>query len=117
MSNYGVDSKNFETRWQSTITSYTLCKLTKHTDKLIAVPPIAQELANMMSKKYLAGLWDVNILYQMTWITFNGRTTPQGKQIRDVEYVAPSWRWASIEAPVQNISYLPPIINKLHWQT
>ncbi|KAF7856067.1 hypothetical protein EAF04_010022 [Stromatinia cepivora] len=52
--------KTFEMRWQSTIISYTLCNLTKHTDKLIAVSSIAQELANTMPKKYLAGLWDVN---------------------------------------------------------
>jgi len=93
----------FDMRWHSCVTAYTLCKLTKHTDKLIAVSSIARELANtrMIGKRYLAGLWDVNLPFQMAWITVEGQTTPPRKRVGNAGYVAPSWSWASVEAPVQ----------------
>lgn len=101
--------KRYELCWQITITSYTLCNLTKHTDKLIAVSSIARELANMMPYRYLAGLWDTNILEQLTWININGRTTSPRKRVRDTDYVAPSWSWASVEAAVQSYSIFPSV--------
>lgn len=93
----------FDMRWRSCVMSYTMCKLTKHTDKLIAVSSIARELANtqVIGKRYLAGLWDVNLPFQMAWITVEGQTTPPRKRVGNVGYVAPSWSWASVEAPVQ----------------
>ena len=95
--------KRFDMLWHSCVTDYTLCKLTKPTDKLIAFSSIAQELANthLIQKRYIAGLWDLNLPFQMAWITVKGRTTPPRKRVGSIEYVAPSWSWASIEAPVQ----------------
>ena len=95
--------RSFDQRWHSYVTSYTLCKLTRATDRLIAVSSIARELANavFMKKKYLAGLWDMNLLFQLAWITVKGRTTPPRKKLGQEGYVAPSWSWASIEAPAQ----------------
>ena len=60
-------SNAFDMRWHSCVTGYTLCKLTKHTDKLIAVSSVARELDNtqIIRKRYLAGLWDVNLPFQM----------------------------------------------------
>ncbi|ESZ99199.1 hypothetical protein SBOR_0406 [Sclerotinia borealis F-4128] len=84
-------TQNFEQRWQSTLTSYTLCDLTKHTDKLIADSSIAGELANTMPKRYLTGLWDVNIQYQMTWITVKGRTTLPRNRVGDADFVKAGW--------------------------
>jgi hypothetical protein len=95
--------QGFDLRWFLCVTSYTLCKLTKQTDKLIAVSSVARELANMkvVGKRYLAGLWDINLPFQLAWISVQGDTTPARKRVGDAEYVAPSWSWASIEAPVQ----------------
>jgi hypothetical protein len=64
---------------------------------------LARELANtrVLGKRYLAGLWDVNLPFQMAWITVEGQKTPARKRVGDAAYSAPSWSWASIEAPVQ----------------
>ncbi|KAF7922945.1 hypothetical protein BELL_0543g00030 [Botrytis elliptica] len=94
--------RDFEKTWQSTVAAYTRCKLTQSIDKLIAVSSIAQELAAMMPQKYLAGLYDFNVVHQLTWVNIDGRTTPPRKRVGDPEYVAPSWSWASVEAPVHN---------------
>ncbi|TGO27378.1 hypothetical protein BPAE_0043g00520 [Botrytis paeoniae] len=94
--------RDFERTWQSTVAAYTRCKLTQSIDKLIAVSSIAQELAGMMPQKYLAGLYDFNVVHQLTWVNIDGRSTPPRKRVGDPEYVAPSWSWASVEAPVHN---------------
>lgn len=95
--------KSFDMSWWSCVTAYTLCKLTKHTDKLIAVSSIARELDNtkVIPRRYLAGLWEANLVFQLGWITVQGDTTPPRKKVGDADYAAPSWSWASIEAPVQ----------------
>lgn len=86
-------TQSIDMRWFLSVTSYTLCNLTKHTDKLIAVSSIARELANTraLGKKYLAGLWDVNLPLQIGWMTVKGESTPSRKRVGDPEYVAPSW--------------------------
>lgn len=94
----------FDYQWHSTVRDYSECSLTKHTDKLVAVSSVARELDStgiLQSQRYLAGLWSVNILTQMAWITIVGSKTPRRKRVGEEGYVAPSWSWASVEAPVQ----------------
>jgi hypothetical protein len=96
--------------WVNTVSRYTDCKLTKATDRLIAVSSIARELSNsgmVKSWRYLAGMWDKNLVFQLVWITVEGRTTPRRKTLGEEGYVALSWSWASIEAPVQPRQILP----------
>jgi hypothetical protein len=98
-------------RWKTTISSYTDCKLTKHTDKLIAISSVARQLASThllqtTKLRYLAGFWDVNLFSQLAWITIVGKTTPPRHMQGTEEYSAPSWSWASIEAPVQPRSFV-----------
>ncbi|EKD20822.1 HET domain protein pin-c1 [Drepanopeziza brunnea f. sp. 'multigermtubi' MB_m1] len=94
----------FDYQWHSTVTNYSNCSLTKHTDKLVAVSSVARELDStgiLQSQRYLAGLWSVSILIQMSWITIVGSKTPARKVVGEEGYVAPSWSWASVEACVQ----------------
>lgn len=96
--------ENFDWRWHNTIATYTLCGLTYQTDKLIAISAIAREYGNSgltMQKRYLAGMWDIGLPFQMAWINVEGKTTPKRKAAGEEGYMAPSWSWASIEGPVQ----------------
>lgn len=63
--------------------------------------------------RYLAGFWDINILSQLAWITVVGPTTPPRKWFGDKEYSAPSWSWASVEAPVQPRTFLPYLSHQI----
>lgn len=96
--------RRFGATWNESVADYTACKLTKSTDRLIAISSIARELANskiLQQKRYLAGLWDINLVYQLAWMSCEGRTTTTArKRVGTEGYVAPSWSWASIEAPV-----------------
>ncbi|KAK0701936.1 heterokaryon incompatibility protein-domain-containing protein [Lasiosphaeria miniovina] len=95
--------KRFGSTWNGAVSDYTKCKLTKDTDRLVAISSIARELANsriLGQKRYLAGLWDINLIYQLGWMA-NGRDSPgRRKHVGAEGYVAPSWSWASVEVPV-----------------
>ncbi|KAK0856613.1 hypothetical protein LTS02_010601 [Friedmanniomyces endolithicus] len=95
--------QHFHMRWHMSVTSYTLCNLTRQTDKLIAVGAIAREMASsgVDAGRYLAGLWETALVQQLDWLCVTGRQTPARKYLGDAEYVAPSWSWASITAPIQ----------------
>jgi hypothetical protein len=69
----------------------------------MAISSIARELAStkIVSKRYLAGLWEVNLLFQLGWMTVAGEKASAKRGNEDDEYVAPSWSWVSVDAPVQ----------------
>ena len=91
----GARIRTFDKGWHGIVTSYTLCKLMEHTDKLMVISSIAHELASTQipKKRYRAGLWD-------GWIAVEREKTPPRKGAEEEGYVAPSWGWASIGAPV-----------------
>ncbi|KAK1824649.1 hypothetical protein LTR12_000974 [Friedmanniomyces endolithicus] len=95
--------QHFHMRWHLSVTSYTLCNLTRQTDKLVAVGAIAREMASsgVDAGRYLARLWETALVQQLDWLCVTGRQTPARKYLGDAEYVAPSWSWASITAAVQ----------------
>lgn len=102
----------FGSTWNRAVVDYTQCKLTKDSDRLIAISSVARELANSgvpQQQRYLAGLWDINLIFQLGWMTCEGRTvlSPR-KRVGTKDYVAPSWSWASVEAPVASCGEFLP---------
>nr|OQO32273.1 hypothetical protein B0A51_00521 [Rachicladosporium sp. CCFEE 5018] len=86
-----------EASWETVIKEYSALKLTRQTDKLIAVSAIAKEIA-VPGTRYYAGLWSSNLWAQLGWRTSNGLPAASPRaQVGDEMYVAPSWSWASID--------------------
>ncbi|KAF2734836.1 hypothetical protein EJ04DRAFT_552451 [Polyplosphaeria fusca] len=69
--------------------------LTNPTDKLVARSAIARELASCFDCRYLAGHWERDLVRQLAWTGANGSE-------RVKVYRAPSWSWASVDAPIQD---------------
>ncbi|KAF8852817.1 hypothetical protein BDZ45DRAFT_749205 [Acephala macrosclerotiorum] len=76
------------TRW--------LCQDGKATDKLPAFSAIAERYEMMSGDRYLAGLWKSALSDGMAW-QFVPYYVPTE---RGEVYQAPSWSWASINAPI-----------------
>ncbi|KAH9211255.1 heterokaryon incompatibility protein-domain-containing protein, partial [Leptodontidium sp. 2 PMI_412] len=82
--------------WMDIVTFYTKSKLTYKTDKLIAISAIARELLSTQQSKYLAGLWERNLVFELVcYDEFGKEVTPS-----ETRYIAPSWSWASLEGAV-----------------
>jgi hypothetical protein len=85
--------------WSALVGAYTRCNLTFATDKLVAISGIARRitrLTHVQPNDYVAGLWRPLILYELLW---NVRLEIAGDSHGDACH-APSWSWASTNAPV-----------------
>ena len=82
--------------WGQLIWGYTNLALTYDTDKLPAISGVARQFQKTMKCRYLAGLWEDNLLAQLLWSsTYQGLTRPTG-------YRAPSWSWAAFNGPIRS---------------
>ena len=67
---------------------YSRRRLSKQTDRLLAVAGTAQAVNSICSMQYYAGHWDHMLVRSMCWQT-------EGDQGKIPAYCAPSWSWAS----------------------
>ncbi|ETS87123.1 hypothetical protein PFICI_00951 [Pestalotiopsis fici W106-1] len=88
------DGDNISHLWDlvgTLVSAYSSRRLTVPTDKLPALSGVASRIQKMTNSRYVAGLWEDNLIYDLCWsIHF------QPLQYVPPTYVAPSWSWASI---------------------
>jgi hypothetical protein len=99
--------------WISIIQNYSMRKLTVAQDKLIALSGLARIISQRTQDRYFAGLWGRHFYEDLFWRvylqeeSFSDFLPVKGKilgeAITPAEYRAPSWSWASLDAPVRFI--------------
>jgi hypothetical protein len=82
--------------------AYTSCSITNEDDRLIALSGIAQDVERaFMGERFVAGLWKMNLLQELCWITFPvGSFESLNRSYRPNNWRAPSWSWASVTTPI-----------------
>jgi hypothetical protein len=103
----GFSVKELYSKWDLLVNTYSRTKLTKHTDKLVALGGLAESWQQQLDDEYLAGLWRTNLTRNLLWCVAT-RSELDDMPERPATYVAPSWSWASI---IGNITTLPAYIN------
>jgi hypothetical protein len=88
------DEQDYRRSWCSLVAHYSMCHLTRPSDKMIALASLAESLRNHTGDTYLAGLWEKDLVDQLCW-RFNPRTAARGTRTRN--RYAPSWSWASLD--------------------
>jgi hypothetical protein len=91
--------------WQQLTSSYTKKLLTKLTDRLVALAGIAEVFGQVKQCRYIAGLWEDDIVHGLLWYCFEGenvgwRAPP--------EFIAPSWSWASVDCSITYHAHVLP---------
>ncbi|GAB1312567.1 Heterokaryon incompatibility domain-containing protein [Madurella fahalii] len=95
-------SMQAEKQWWATVQSYSTLSLTYAHDKLPALSGIAKRTARLRSEDtYLAGLWRSSLEYDLLWLTKAFQMPIRPSSVRPSEWRAPTWSWASIDAPVE----------------
>lgn len=79
--------------WLLILESYTAAKLTNENDILPALSGIASKLQDLGFGRYLAGLWEEDLLQWLLWYSETPRKRPSS-------YIAPTWSWASRIGPI-----------------
>lgn len=100
MQNLGsLDKETVYTQWNEMCKLYSQRGLTYVSDKLVALSGLAKEVQHHIpNDAYLAGLWMSTLPIGLLW---QART--KSKRLPSTPFVAPSWSWASIDGPIQNI--------------
>ena len=86
--------------WSSIVSSYSVTTLTKGEDKLVAISGIAKRMQSLLDDEYLAGLWRKDLPCQLLWTVNDHDPAYFVPPTRPRPYRAPSWSWASVDAPV-----------------
>jgi hypothetical protein len=81
--------------WYKLINEYTQRELGLRSDRLPAIGGIAAEISRVTGIPYLAGLWQTNLLHDLTWFA-------KAKEwlTRPEDYHGPTWSWAAVDCPV-----------------
>lgn len=97
--------------WGTLVEKYSVRKLTNPDDKLLALAGLAERFASLTEGKfgrYLAGLWEEDLLRQLLWRQWNtvDFRAPVASR-RPETWRAPSWSWASIDGAISCIPLAP----------
>jgi hypothetical protein len=85
------------------VSEYSYRKLTKQTDRLIALSG-SQTIMNSVQSDttYLAGIWQNRLPKLLLWKLDNrDKSTCDSQHERPSKYRAPTWSWASIDGPIR----------------
>lgn len=93
-------------KWYSMIEDYSSRSLTYKSDKLPAISGIAVAFWELTSKdKYLAGLWNNDLLPGLSWFPDLSKERPQRPPVwppGPIDPSIPSWSWAAHDGPVKH---------------
>lgn len=93
--------------WKAIVETYSECRLTYPSDKLVAISGLAVLFQELTEDIYLAGLWKSRLLDCLVWEVrwYVERIS------KPATYRAPSWSWASIDGPI----FVPPTLEELSY--
>ncbi|KAL4862398.1 heterokaryon incompatibility protein-domain-containing protein [Aspergillus spectabilis] len=90
--------------WIDIVESYAKLDITKPSDRLPAISATARIIARNMGSKYLAGIWQTSLMEGLLWYV-KGRPSRPRPAVED--WRAPSWSWASVDAP-DGLGFIAP---------
>lgn len=87
--------------WAAILESYVRCALTNPNDKFVAISGVVKDFAKAIDDEYMAGLWRGNFVNGLLWTAMAEDDVEWNvvPAIRPDQYRAPSWSWASLDAP------------------
>ncbi|KAI1123709.1 heterokaryon incompatibility protein-domain-containing protein [Nemania abortiva] len=82
-------------RWHEIVAEYSSLDLTFQKDIFPALSGVAKQMQRVRGSKYLAGLWEDNLIEDLLWGTFSLSAD------RPSKWRAPTWSWASVNGRIQ----------------
>lgn len=83
--------------WRRAVSEYSSRSLTRAGDKLPAFSGLASRFGAGMGSRYVAGLWEDNIIQDLAWTRLSSLDDLLTRAPLPTEYRAPSFSWASID--------------------
>ncbi|KAL3430190.1 heterokaryon incompatibility protein-domain-containing protein [Aspergillus tetrazonus] len=92
--------------WVDIVVSYAKLDITVPSDRLPAISATAKTVSRNMKSEYLAGIWRATLMEGLLWYV-RGRPSRPRPAWGDRDWRAPSWSWASIDAP-EGLGFIEP---------
>lgn len=86
--------------WYRLVINYSSRRLTISSDSLLAISAIAAQIQPLLDDEYCARHWKSRLHMESRWRTV---VPLRNRAVRPSEYRAPSWSWASVSAPIDEI--------------
>ncbi|EEU34768.1 uncharacterized protein NECHADRAFT_82410 [Fusarium vanettenii 77-13-4] len=83
--------------WRDMVQQYSGLDLTFASDRFAAIAGVAKQMQGYRHANYFAGLWEDSMIGDMLWRSF--RSPGEQMKPRNEGNKAPTWSWASVEAP------------------
>ncbi|PQE29977.1 heterokaryon incompatibility protein [Rutstroemia sp. NJR-2017a WRK4] len=93
--------------WQKSVFAYSKCDITNEEDRFVAIAGVARRLQPILGCRYLAGLWEYQLIKQLAWCK-NIPWPPGSSSIAKTTASSPSWTWLSNMEVGISISYVVP---------
>lgn len=112
-SDMGARRRHLLRIWDSLLVDFSSRHLSDPHDIFAAIASVARQLEEVMESRYLAGLWECDLVRGMLWkpgyqisAYFKSATRPQPTRFAPGIVVrAPSWSWAAIQGHAHNVTY------------
>ena len=90
-----IDFYDIRSRWHEMVEEYTRLRLTYASDLLPALSGVVKQMGEFRQARYLAGLWEDNLVMDLLWRTPLSQHSKRAKPWR-----APTWSWASVDSSI-----------------
>lgn len=88
-------ARRIHASWKHIVQKYSRSALTFESDNLVAIGGLAQSLQSALNDKYLAEIWQNQLVAQLLWFRKDKSFS------KPKSYIAPSWSWASGNGAVE----------------
>jgi len=105
-------TESFASEWMEIVHNYSKMELTYGQDSLPALSGVAACMERLGPGKYIAGLWEHRIVYQLGWYVATSPVTRRWKYPEDVDILGPTFSWSShvhgidFDDPAENARYI-----------
>jgi len=86
--------------WRDIVSEFLGLGISFHRDRLPALAGIAHEYQSRIKDQYVAGMWLRRLVSQLGWRRRSDKSSLLPAPQHTEENVAPSWSWASVNAPI-----------------
>jgi hypothetical protein len=90
--------------WNSIIQAYSSTRLTKGSDKLIALSGVAKYFMKLIGDDYVVGMWRKYLTSSLLWHVDSKSQVDKSPSARPSLYRAPSFSWAAVDGVVSTMN-------------
>jgi hypothetical protein len=84
--------------WRRAVQSYTRRKLTRESDRLIALEGVTCRMTLLLDDQCILGMWKNDALRSLVWFV---ESSSEAEYSANLGVQGPSWSWISVNSPVQ----------------